>query len=69
MKVTDQFNKSKSQVGRIKQNMDSLGQLQYSPSILGKKRKLDQEQNGGGAFFKLPGNRENLDYWEKKLSP
>ena len=51
MKATNQFNISKSQVGRIKQSKESLRQLQHSPSISGKKRKPDQKQNDlGGAF-------------------
>ncbi|GFR60964.1 tigger transposable element-derived protein 3-like [Elysia marginata] len=51
MKVAEKFNISKSQVGRRKQSKESLRELQQSPSILGKKRKRDQEQNHvGGAL-------------------
>ena len=70
MKVTNQFNIPKSQVRRIKQSKESLRQLQHSKSFLGKKRKRDQEKNNvGGAFFIYTGNRENPDYREKKSSP
>ncbi|GFS12740.1 lysosomal alpha-glucosidase [Elysia marginata] len=51
MKVAEKFSISKSQVGRIKQSKESLRELQQSPSVLGKKRKRDQEQNDvGGAL-------------------
>ncbi|GFR87888.1 tigger transposable element-derived protein 4 [Elysia marginata] len=47
----EKFSISKSQVGRIKQSEESLRELQQPPSILGKKRKRDQEQNDfGGAL-------------------
>ena len=47
MKVADQFNIFR----RVQQSKELLGQLQHSPSILGKRRKRDQEQNDvGGAL-------------------
>ncbi|GFR99281.1 hypothetical protein ElyMa_006370400 [Elysia marginata] len=54
MKVAEKFGISKSQVGRMKQSKEPLRELQQSPSILGKKRKRDQEQNDvGGALAGL----------------